>query len=214
MTTLTPALDTAFSAPQVTIFGAVQIALPDHDINLLDGSAELTIDGDRYTGRDDIYGTLESIEDLTEGIGAEAPRLSMTLLPASDAAAATLASASMQGSVVSIRVGAVDPMSGQPIPDPFVAFIGELDVPTLNLDAGRRTLDYEAASIWERFFSDDEGIRLSPGWHKSVWPGELGMDFVTGIQERVYWGVKRPQGAFNYVTTGFLVEMLKRKIES
>jgi hypothetical protein len=192
MSELTPQLDAALSDRSPTIFGSVSIDLPDHQLNLLDGSARLTFGGRTYAGRDATYGTLAAISSLTDGMGSEAPRLSLTLLPASDAAAADLAAPGHQGSVVMIHMGAVVRFTGQVVPDPHLIFIGELDVPTITAGDNGRELEYEVASIFERFFSDDEGARLSTGFHQSVWPGELGFDFQTGVPQGVYWGVESP----------------------
>lgn len=114
---------------------------------------------------------------------------------ASDAAASDLAGADKQGSVVTIYMGGVDRATGQVIPSPHLLFIGELDVPTLTAGANTRELEYEVASIFERFFADDEGARLSTGFHQSIWPGELGFDFQTGVPQGVYWGVEAPPRA-------------------
>lgn len=198
MTQLSTAMDAALRAPAPLIFGAVSIALPGGDVNLLDGSAVLAFGGKTYVGRDATYGTLASIESLSDGMGDQAPALSITLLPAGDAAAADLAAPTMQGSLVAIYLGAVDPVTGQVIPDPQLLFIGELDVPTLKSGPNERSLEYEVVSAFERFFEDDEGARLSPGFHKSVWPGELGLDAVTGVRETVYWGVAGTPAGISY----------------
>jgi len=195
MTQLTVEMDAALRGLSPTIFGAVSIDLPDHQINLLDGAATLSFSGRTYRGKDATYGTLSAIESLTDGMGNEAPRLSITLLPSGDAAAADLAGPYMQGSLVTIYLGAVNRSTGQVIPSPHLLFIGELDVPTLTASENSRQLDYEVASIFERFFSDDEGARLATGFHKSIWPGELGFDFQTGVPQGVYWGVEAPPKA-------------------
>ena len=192
MTDLTPALDAALSERAPLMFGAVSIELPDHQINLLDGAGRLTFDGRDYSGRDATYGTLAAMSDLTDGMGSEAPRISITFNPASDAAAADLAAPGYQGSVVQIHLGAVVRSTGQVVADPHLIFIGELDVPILDAGETGRTLEYEVASIFERFFADDEGARLSDGFHKSIWPGEKGFEFQTGVPQGVYWGVEAP----------------------
>lgn len=195
MSELSPAWDADLRGPSPTIFGAVSIDLPTDQINLLDGAATLTFNDRTYRGKDPTYGTLSAISNLTDGMGSEAPRLSITLLPASDAAASDLAGADKQGSVVTIYMGGVDRATGQVIPSPHLLFIGELDVPTLTAGANTRELEYEVASIFERFFADDEGARLSTGFHQSIWPGELGFDFQTGVPQGVYWGVEAPPRA-------------------
>ena len=192
MSELTPALDAALSAPAPTVFGAVEISLPGYDLRLLDGAGVVSFGGKTFVGRDPIYGTLAAIEDIGDGVTDEAPAVGITLLPASDAAAASLAAPTMQGSPVAIWIGAIDRATGAVIPDPYPLFLGELDVPTLRSGANSRSLEYEVVSVFERFFDDDEGARLADGFHKSVWPGEHGFAFVTGVTETVYWGMDAP----------------------
>ena len=192
MTGLTPALDAALAAPAPLVFGAVEIALPGYDLRLLDGAGSVTFGGKTFRGRDPIYGVLAAIEDIGDGVSDEAPAVGLTLLPASDAAAADLAAPTMQGSPVAIWLGAVDRTTGAVIPEPYLLFLGELDVPTLKSGRNSRSLEYEMVSVAERFFDDDEGARLADGFHKSVWPGENGFAFVTGVTETVYWGMDAP----------------------
>ncbi|MBP8234454.1 MAG: hypothetical protein KAY22_19345 [Rhizorhabdus sp.] len=198
MSDLTPGWDADLRGRAPTVFGAVSIELPDYQVNLLDGAGQLSFNSRTFVGKDPTYGTLSAISSLTDGMGNEAPRLSVTLLPASDAAAADLAGPDMQGSLVTIYMGGVDRATGQVIPSPHLLFIGELDVPVLTAGENSRELEYEVASIFERFFTDDEGARLSTGFHKSIWPGELGFDFQTGVPQGVYWGVEAPPRAVSY----------------
>jgi hypothetical protein len=198
MSQFTPAMKAALAAERALLFGALKIQLPNHTVRLLDGSGEVPFGGDTYTGRDPIFGVLAAIDTLTDGVGDEAPALSITLLPASDAAAATLASASMQGSPVTLSLGALDPMTGAVIPDPMLLFLGELDQPRLSKDGGKRELEYECVSSFERLFDNDEGARLSDSYHQSIWPGEKGMSNVTGIIKTIYWGVESPRGSISY----------------
>lgn len=188
MTQMSPALDAELRGLSPTVFGAIAIDLPDYKLSLLDGAGFVTIGGRRFVGQDDTFGTLSEIESLTDGAGDSAPALGITLLPASDAAAAALAGPTMQGSPVVISLGAVNPATGQVI-DAMTIFVGELDVPTLHGSANDRRLDYEIVSVFERLFEDDESARLSSGHHRSIFPNEAGMDFVTGVDQPVFWGV-------------------------
>jgi hypothetical protein len=198
MSQLLPALDAELRGVSPTVFGAIAIDLPGYDLRLLDGAGILTINGQTFVGQDDTFGTLSEIEDLTDGTGDSAPALGITLLPASDAASAALASPLMQGAPVVISLGAVNPATGQPV-GTHTVFIGELDVPTLHSAANTRRLDYEVVSVFERLFEDDESARLSPGHHRSIFPNEAGMDFVTGVDQPVFWGVA---GNPSPITTG------------
>lgn len=192
MSRLAPALDAELRADAPTIFGAIAIDLPDAQINLLDGAGTLSFAGRVFVGADDTYGTISEVEDLTDGLGDSAPAFSLTLLPASDAAAAALAAPTMQGAAVYAWIGAVNVLTGQPIPDPHLVFAGELDVPVLESSENSRRLEYEVVSVFERLFEDDESVRLSPGQHRGIFPNEAGMDGVTGVAETVYWGVASP----------------------
>jgi hypothetical protein len=204
MSSLTPQMDAALSAASPTWFGAVRIDLPGYSLRLLDGAgvatfADASPGGGTYRGRDPIYGVLAAIEEISDGVGDEAPALGLTLHPASDAAAADLASPAMQGAPASIFVGAIDRATGLVVPDPELVFVGELDVPTLRSTRHGRSLELELVSTFERFFADDEGARLADGFHQSLWPGELGLAFVTGVERTVYWGMDAPPPA---VVTG------------
>jgi hypothetical protein len=44
----------------------------------------------------------------------------------------------------------------------------------------------------ERLFFNDEGIRLAPAFHQQVWPGEDGLNHVTGVTDLIYWGSRAP----------------------
>lgn len=190
MTDLTLAFDAELKKPAPTIFGAIAIDLPGYALNLLDGSGVLTFAGRTFTGRDAIFGTLSTVEEISDGFGDTAPAVSITLLPASDAAAASLAGPTMQGSPVYFYVGAVNVATGLVIPDPHLLAVMELDVPTLHKEANSRSLEYECVSVFERLFETDEGARLAPGFHKSIWPGELALDEITGVTQTYYWGVE------------------------
>jgi hypothetical protein len=191
MTVLSPALDQAFAGRSPTVFGTVLIELPNANVALLSGAGQIGIGDIHYVGRDATYGVLGTIENIADGMGDNAPAVVMTLLPSSDAAAADLASPLYQGCDVTISIGAQDPVTGAVI-GTHVLMLGEIDVPTLRDGPNGRSLDIEVVSVFERFFTDDEGIRLSPDWHKSVWPGETGLDDVTGVSSPIYWGVEGP----------------------
>lgn len=202
MTGLTPALDAELRGPSPTVFGAIAIDLPSASINLLDGSGVLSFAGRTFVGEDATFGVLSDVQNLTDGTGDSAPAFSMSLIPSGDASAGVLAAPDMQGSPVYVWIGAVNTATGQPVPDPYLVFAGELDVPTLDADETGRVLTYEVVSVLERLFEDDESARLSPGHHRSIFPNEAGMDFVTGVAETVYWGVQAPPSNITTIPSG------------
>lgn len=190
-----PLLQAAVETEAPFLFGALKIEFPSYTLRLLDGSAEFLIGddiNDFYRGEDPTFGTIDSIDILTEAIGDEAPQIQISLLPPDGAASAELASAAMQGSLVTIMFGAFDPVSGQTVGDPEVLFIGEIDVPTIELGKGTRSVSYTVVSVFERLFEVAEGERASDGFHQSIWPGEKGLEYMTGTVKNLYWMAKRP----------------------
>ncbi|MFZ2995954.1 hypothetical protein [Sphingobium sp.] len=188
-------LKNALAQPAVLLFGALKIELPGYTLRLLDGSAVLQIGSEIYVGRDETFGTISSISEVAEEIGDSAPEITITLYPADVAANAVLSHPDMQGAVVTLMAGAVDSATGTVIGTPEILFLGEIDVPTIGIDQqGARTLEYSVVSVFERLFEVEEGQRASNGWHQSIYPGELGLDYMTGTDVNLYWGAKPPQG--------------------
>lgn len=189
-------LKNALAQPASLLFGALKIELPGYTIRLLDGSAVLQIGTETYAGLDERFGTIGGISDLSEEISDNAPEVTVTMMPPDVSATAVLSNPNMQGAVATIMVGAADPMTGAVIGTPEILFLGEIDVPTIGIDeAGARTVEFTVVSVFERLFEVEEGQRASNGWHQSIWPGELGFDFMTGTDVNLYWGVKPPKGA-------------------
>lgn len=199
MSEMTTGLETALQGARPTVFGAIEINFPGADLRLLDGSAQIVIAGNTFSGRDATYGTIASCKAVTDGGGDQAPTLTIGLLPPSATARTALASASMQGARVRLWMGVVDPVTGLVVPDPLVLFDGEIDVPTMKWGQRTREVEYRVVSVFERFFDLEEGIRLSDSHHQALWPGELGLAYVTGVTENVYWGADAPRSAVTSV---------------
>jgi len=191
---LDPVLKAALAQPTVLLFGAVKTELPGYTLRLVDGSANIVIAGETYVGKDDTFGTIADISQLTEEIGDSAPEITLGLFPPDVSAAAVLSNPNMQGCVVTLMVGAVDPVSGSAMGTPEILFLGEIDVPTISLDqSGARKIEYTVVSVFERLFEVEEGQRASNGWHQSIWSGELGLEHMTGTDVNLYWGARPPQ---------------------
>jgi hypothetical protein len=203
MTQFTPAVEAALQADTPLVAGILKIVLPEATIRLLDGAGSIVVDGETYSGEDPVFGSLAAVGEITDGIGDEAPAISFTLHPASDAATADLAGPLMQGSLVTLSLVAINRETGAIIPDPLDLFVGELDQPILSVDKGVRELEYECVSGMEKLFENQEGVRLADSWHQAVWPDELGLENVTAIIRTIYWGVHAPAGAISAAPGGF-----------
>ncbi|WP_174286626.1 hypothetical protein [Sphingomonas bacterium] len=190
MSELPPALAAALRGDRPLLFGSVEIALPGYDLLLLDGAGQLMVGNRLFVGRDPTYGVLDTIKGLADTMGDQAPAVTLGLIPAGNTALAQLLDPSVQGSAVTIAMGCIDIAAGTAVSAPYVLFTGELDVPTVNWDANDRRIDYKVTSVAERLFTTEEGRRLSDAFHQKVWPGELGMAFVTDVETWVPWGQK------------------------
>ena len=187
MSELPPALAAALAGDRPLLVGMVEIDLPSYTLRLLDGAAELMIGGVKWTGRDPIYGVLDTIKGLSDQVGDQAPSVEIGLIPATTASLATLMDPSVQGSAVTISLASVDMATGIVTPT-YVLFSGELDVPTVTWGANDRRLAYKCGSVADRLFATEEGRRLSDAFHQKVWPGEAGLAFMTEVEQEVDWG--------------------------
>ncbi|MDX5984700.1 hypothetical protein [Sphingomonas echinoides] len=190
MAELSVPLAAAFRGERPLLVGLVEINLPERDLLLIDGAGELMVGNRLFVGRDETYGVLDSIKGLADTIGDQAPTLTVGLIPASTAALAALLAANVQGSAMTVAIGCVDIATGLVVPSPYGLFAGELDVPTVTWGANNRRLEYKCTSVADRLFLTQEEYRLSDAFHQSIWPGELGLAFVTDVETTVPWGQK------------------------
>lgn len=184
----------AFDTPDIMLVGLLKIELPGDTIRLCDGGF-IYFAAEKYESSDTDFGSVESMEALTENIGDEAPAGRLTFLPASAASAATLSQPEYQGSRMRFWIGTVNASTGVIVDTELIADM-ELDTTKLVVGMGTRKLEMECIAIAERLFNINEGNVLSPRFHKYVWPGELGLDNATGVPLQIAWGVKGvPRGS-------------------
>lgn len=173
----------------IALIGLLKIELPDATIRLCDGGF-MVFDGETYQSTDVKFGNIASLEALTEGVGEEIPALELSLNPSSAAAPAELSQPGFQKSAVRLWVGEYDVDAGTLVGDPDLLFYGQIDQTILRIGRNVRDLAMTIVSTLERLFMRNEGNTLSPAFHKSVWPGELGHDNATGLTIAVAWGVE------------------------
>lgn len=205
---LDPTLAAALAQDRVLLFGGVEIGFPGGTMYLLDGSAEVMIGSNKFVGRDPVWGVLDTIKGLADTTEDQAPVLTIGIIPASTLSLAAMLDPSSQGSPVIVSVGVVNPATGLAVGQPYVIFVGELDVPTVRWAANDRRLEFRVTGIGERLFNLEEGRRLSDAFHQMVWPGELGLAFVTGIEDWVAWGqqlrISAPETRTNLPSMGMI----------
>lgn len=187
------AMQDALDGVSALLFVAVLVDLPDAPLCLLDGSGEVTFGDHTFVGGDPDLGVLAGIEKMSQGLGNEAPSLRLTINPPTNAASATLSSPGNQGAAVKVWFGVLGQADGQVIGDPYLLFDGDVDQPILSVGEGSRSLTLECVSAIERAREDDEGVRLNDAFHQSIWPGELGLEFVTEVGHDDPWGRDEPK---------------------
>lgn len=219
MSEMSPAMEAALAGERAIVFAAIDMDTPDRKVRLLvnggfidipasgyllseDGSPLLdeaghpiAAEATRYESRDDVFGVFSSIEEITDGVGAEAPSVQLTLTPPAETPVGQVAAVELQGSPVRIWVGVVDPVTGQVIGEPMLLISGDIDTAAIQIDEeGNLSVVDEITSVFEEFFLANDLARLSDGFHQYLWPGELGCSFVTWVTHQIYWGSEAPDG--------------------
>ncbi len=179
---------------RVGIIGLLEIALPDTTVRLCDGGF-IVFDSNTYRSADATFGTIASVEPMSEGIGEEVPALELVLLPDDSATPEDLSQPGFQQSIVRFWIGEFDPETGLIDGTPDLMFHGQIDQTTLTVSKGRRELAMTIVSTVEKLFLRNRGNSLSPRFHKSVWTGETGHDNATGLTTPVAWGAENASGA-------------------
>ena len=180
---------------RVTLAGLVKITLPDATLLMCDG-AFVKWDAEKFRSADATFGTIGQIEPIAEGVGDEIPALRITFNPVSTAAAAELSQPDWQGSRVEMWVAEVSLETNAVVGTPALMFDGQTDSTELLIDVGARELGMDVVSAAERLFVVNEGNTLTPRFHKSLFPGELGEDNATGIGVGKAWGTAQPQQSY------------------
>ena len=172
----------------LSIAGLIRIEFPSRTVRLCDGGF-FVFGGETYLGEDAVFGNFASIEPLTEGVGDEVPALQLTLQPPGTTPAASLSQPGFQQSRVRCWVAEFNPATGAIIGTPDLTFEGQVDQTSIAVSRGERSLAISVVSTAERLFERNIGNTLSPTFHKSIWPGELGHDNAIGLKVPIAWGV-------------------------
>lgn len=175
----------------ISLVGLVKIELPDGDVRLTDGGW-MDFSAERYREKDAIYGAIGSVDSLAEGVGNQVPALQLTLLPPGSSSAGDLHQVGMQNSRVRFWIGEYVVGTNLLNGTPDLMFDGQVDQCSLTIDGQERRVEMSVVSTAERLFERNIGNSMTPVFHKSIWPGELGHDNATGLGIPVAWGTASP----------------------
>lgn len=176
---------------QAALTGLLRIELPERTLRFSDGGF-IEFQGETYRSKDDVFGTIGAAQPLSEGVGDSVPALQITLLPPDTTAPAALSRPGHQTARVRFWIVEYDPETGAVLSS-NQSFDGQVDQTLLTVGRRTRELTMTIVSLAERLFEGNIGNSLSPNWHKSVWPGELGHDNASGLTIPVAWGTEAPR---------------------
>jgi hypothetical protein len=180
------------SDPVYGFAGLIEIDLPLNTVRLCDGGFLVWPSVGVFVSEDILFGTIDSLNSLTENIGDEAPSWKLILSPPSASLASALYQPDAQGSPVFFWQAEVNMSTGAIVGTPDLMASGFVDTLTLRYSSKVRKVEIGVVSHGDRFFWTKEGNVLSSRFHKAVFPGELGLDYATGTQVSVPWGVAGP----------------------
>ena len=186
---------------------AIRIELPSATINLLDGNGmvRFPVGGvmTTFTGSDQNFGTLTFLGAVSEQIAQESPTFSVSLSPHTPTGIGQLCQPENQGSPVHVWFGTVNEATGAANGDPELLWSGRFDTAKLSSGDNVQTVEIDTVSAFDRLFAAEENTRLNGVWHRSIWPGETGLDFVIAGLANPHWGVTGPvRGGGSTVTPG------------
>ncbi|QTC88193.1 hypothetical protein [Brevundimonas pondensis] len=154
-----------------------------------------------FVQRDLTYGTLGDLPLFEDGIDSQTTRADITLYPADHAALAALADRKHQTALVEVWDACVDPDTGLMVGEPDPLFRGEYDFARYTIGSSEELI-IECGTEEARLNEPNEDRRLSDPHHRDVWPGELGMSYVTGVGRKIYWRVDQPGGSGGAISSG------------
>lgn len=184
----------ALEAPAVTEVHLATITLPDATIRWTDGGS-VVWGADLYAETDATWGALSSVEEIEDGVTGSATVCSLSINAPPDSLADWTAP-EVQGSLVTVHLGAVDRETGLLIGEPELLIRCELDQPRLAVGGGA-TLIYDCITEEARMLEPNEDQRQTDSFHQSVWPGEKHYEFVSDVRRKIWWRADSPNNAIS-----------------
>lgn len=180
---MSPAMLAAFPSPLLRPAIFVTATFVTGPVYLWTGLAPITWSGHTWLG----VGSLLGISGSEDGATVAARGMSLSLSGIDASFLADAMQEFRQGLPVVVYLGLFD-SSGALIADPLTSWAGRMDQPTvevaaetavITINCENRLLDMNVA-VDRRYTQDDQQIDS---------PGDMGLQFVTGIQEiNLYWG--------------------------
>lgn len=190
-----PALIGALEGPSPVIAHLVTVELPSYTIRWAFEGGFVVWGANTYAFTDPTYGALGPMSEIEDGITGNATPLDLTVLCGSAGMTALIA-LGVQGSPVTVHLATVNFATGLLIGEPDLVFRGKLDQPSIAAGSSQG-LSFQCITEEARMLEPNEEQRLTPSFHRSVWPGEAGYDLVVDLEQKIYWRDDDPTGAIS-----------------
>lgn len=181
---LTPTTRSAIDQPEVFPFFAVDLLFDSNPVYTWTGVGTLTVGGNDYVGAGQLL-SISSIEE-TQEMAVKGATITLTGIPSSLISLAL--TQPYQGRVCNIYFGV---MGEQVFNQVFSGYMDQMNIEedgetaTIEMMVENKLIDLERARV----------ARFTSGYQKSVYPGDLGMDFIEDLQDkRISWGRAETNG--------------------
>jgi hypothetical protein len=152
-------------------------------VRLWSGYGTITVGAVTYQG----IGTLGTISPVEETTDLSARGINFQLSGIPSAYVSLALTENYQGKACSVLFGALD-ATGAIVASPVTIFAGRMDVMSVNDDGQEASIIMTAENKLVDFRRPRE-VRYTHEEQTNLHPGDLGLEFVTAIQEKqVYWG--------------------------
>jgi hypothetical protein len=181
----------SFAGDNIHLIGFCKIELPTRTLRICDGGF-CYFGGEKYDSEDSLFGSIAGIDELEASLGDAAEDAKLVFAPPATTAAADINSSSFQNSRARFWMGTIGP-DGKTVTTVEQLMDALVDYTVLRLRQSGRELEMSFIGRPEKLFLRQEGNSLNPRFHKSIWPGEKGLDNV-GAKLTIPWGVGSPRG--------------------
>lgn len=190
-----PTLAAALEAQGLRAVTAIKLELVDGTVRLFDGRGNVTLNGETYVGVDDLFGSMDVMDAVSESIANEAPTVSVTMMIPNETGMISLLKPANQNKSVKVLFAVIDYDTGAAIGQPELLWSGRVDTSKIISGENRQTVEVVTVSAFDRLFAGDEAQRLNSTWHQRIWPNETGFDRVIAGLADPYWGNKEATGS-------------------
>ncbi|MDK2758654.1 MAG: hypothetical protein KYX66_18165 [Blastomonas fulva] len=181
----------SFAGDFIHLVAFCKIELPTRTLRICDGGF-CYFSGEKYEAEDAVFGSIAAVDEFEAALGDVAEDAKIVFLPPASTLASAINRKEFQNSRARFWMGAIG-SDGKTVTVAEQQMDALVDFTVLRSRRSGRELEMSFIGRPEKLFLRQEGNSLNPRHHKSIWPGEKGLDN-TGSKQTVPWGVGGPRG--------------------